>query len=80
MEIARVNVSGVACTPESASTIPRGLVGGTVSITYTDTFWNDLTKTAVFQGACTKVVPVAAAFGFAFHAVLSIGKDGIHDQ
>lgn len=57
MEIARVNVSGVACTPESASTIPRGLVGGTVSITYTDTFWNDLTKTAVFQGACTKVVP-----------------------
>ena len=57
MEIARVNVSGVACTPESASTIPRGLVGGTVSITYTDTFWNDLTKTAVFRGACTKVVP-----------------------
>lgn len=26
------------------------------------------------------IVPVSAAFGFAFHAVLSIGKDGIHDQ
>ena len=47
MEIAKVNVSGARCTPESVGTITRGMVGATVSIEYTDPLWDDLTKTAL---------------------------------
>ena len=56
MEIAKVNVSGARCTPESVGTITRGMVGATVSIEYTDPLWDDLTKTVVFKGVCTKDV------------------------
>lgn len=56
MEIAKVKVSGVRCTPVSVEIITRGMAGATVSIEYTDPLWDKLTKTVVFRGACTKDV------------------------
>lgn len=56
MEIAKVKVSAARCTPESVGTITRGMMGTTVSIEYTDPLWDNLTKTVVFQGSCTKDV------------------------
>lgn len=54
MEIAKLRVSGVRCTPVSVGKIPAGIVGATVSIEYTDPLWDGLTKTVVFRGVCTK--------------------------
>lgn len=61
MEIAQVRVSGVHCTPVSLHRIPRGLMGGTVSIAYTDPIWDGLRKTVVFRGAAVKDVVNAGA-------------------
>lgn len=56
MEIAKVQVSGTRCTVLHAEEIPRGLVGATVSIEYTDSAWDGLQKTVVFRGCVTKYV------------------------
>ena len=56
MEIAKVQVSGCQCRPIFTSKIPKGIVGATVSIEYTDPMWDGLVKTAVFFGSQTKDV------------------------
>ena len=56
MEIAKVKVSGVRCTPVSVEIITRGMAGATVSIEDPAPLWDKLTKTVVFRGACTKDV------------------------
>lgn len=56
MIIAKVHVSGSQCTPVSAETITKGLVGATVAIEYTDSAWDGLRKTVVFRSYTTKDV------------------------
>ena len=56
MIIAKVQVSGSRCTPVSAETITKGLVGATVAIEYTDSAWDGLRKTVVFRSYTTKDV------------------------
>lgn len=51
MELARVKVSGVlAVTEKREEQIPRGIIGATVHLTYSDD-WAGLNKTVVFQGS-----------------------------
>ena len=56
MEIAKVQVSGCRCEVTRLEPIPKGIVGGVVSIEYTDSAWDNLRKTVVFRGAATKDV------------------------
>ena len=56
MQIAKVQVSGCRCIPVRLEMIPRGIVGATVSIAYTDSVWDNLRKTVVFRGCVTKDV------------------------
>ena len=56
MELGKVEVSGVCASAVDKKPIPRGIVGATVEITYTDPLWDGLTKTVVFWGCCVKDV------------------------
>lgn len=50
MEIARIEVSGAVASVRYRDQIPAGLVGGIVTVVYSDTIWKGLTKTVVFKG------------------------------
>ena len=56
MKIAELKVSGTHCEVKRLEPIPRGIVGGTVSINYADSKWESLRKTVVFRGVVTKDV------------------------
>lgn len=56
MNMATIVVSGVYAHARMYSTIPAGIVGATVTFEFTDPIWEELTKTAVFQGAETRDV------------------------
>ena len=56
MVIAKVIVDRTSLRIVSKQKIPRGLIGGKVEIEYTDSIWDRLMKTAVFQGCVTKDV------------------------
>lgn len=56
MKIAEVKVSGTTCDVTRLVPISKGLVGATVSIEYTDSVWDGLTKTIVFRSSVTKDV------------------------
>ena len=56
MKLAKVQVSGCRCEVARLEPIPKGIVGGVVSIEYTDSAWDNLRKTVIFQSAVTKDV------------------------
>lgn len=56
MRIAEVKVAKTTCKTTPLVPIPKGIVGATVSIEYTDPAWDDLQKTVVFRSAVTKDV------------------------
>ena len=56
MKIAEVKVSGTTCKVTRLVPISKGLVGATVSVEYTDSAWDGLTKTIVFRSSVTKDV------------------------
>lgn len=56
MRIAEVKVANTTCKTTPLVPIPKGIVGATVSIEYTDPAWDDLQKTVVFRSAVTKDV------------------------
>ena len=56
MRIAEVKVNATTCETTRLAPIPKGIVGATVSIEYTDSAWDGLTKTIVFRSAVTKDV------------------------
>lgn len=51
MEIAKVSISGVSAQTMSASPIPVGIIGSTVTLEFNDPTWDGLTKNVVFVGA-----------------------------
>lgn len=59
MRIAEVKVAKTTCETTRLVAIPKGIVGATVSIEYTDSVWDDLQKTVVFRSAVTKDVLAA---------------------
>lgn len=59
MRIAEVKVAKTTCETTRLVLIPKGIVGATVSIEYTDTAWDGLQKTVVFRSAVTKDVLAA---------------------
>jgi hypothetical protein len=56
MELGKVEISGINAKVAYMEPIPRGIVGATVEIVYTDSLWDSLTKTVVFWGCCAKDV------------------------
>ena len=56
MRIAEVKVAKTTCKTTPIVPIPKGIVGATVSIEYTDSAWDGLQKTVVFRSAVTKDV------------------------
>ena len=56
MRIAEVKVAKTTCETTRLVPIPKGIVGATVSIEYTDSAWDGLQKTVVFRSAVTKDV------------------------
>lgn len=56
MRIAEVKVTETTCKTTPLVPIPKGIVGATVSIEYTDSAWDGLQKTVVFRSAVTKDV------------------------
>ncbi len=56
MRIAEVKVAKTTCKTTPLVPIPKGIVGATVSIEYTDSAWAGLQKTVVFRSAVTKDV------------------------
>ena len=52
IEIANVRVSGTNARCRGQN-IPFGLVGGYITVEYTDTIWKNLVKTVVFKGSTT---------------------------
>lgn len=56
MKIADVKVAKTTCETTRLVPIPKGIVGATVSIEYTDSAWDGLQKTVVFRSAVTKDV------------------------
>lgn len=59
MRIAEVKVAETTCKTTPLVPIPKGIVGATVSIEYTDSAWDGLQKTVVFRSAVTKDVLAA---------------------
>ena len=59
MKIADVKVAKTTCETTRLVPIPKGIVGATVSIEYTDSAWDGLQKTVVFRSAVTKDVLAA---------------------
>lgn len=57
MVIAKIYVDGVTAQVSGLKKIPKGIVGGTIEVTFGNN-WTGLAKTAVFQGAVTKDVLV----------------------
>lgn len=49
MEVAKVTVSGVRADVKDLKPITSGMVGATVSFTFEDPLWNELTKTVVYK-------------------------------
>lgn len=88
MRIAEVKVAKTTCETTPLVPIPKGIVGATVSIEYTDTAWDGLQKTVVFRSAVTKdvlaagndvVVPaevVSRAGVNLYMGVYGVGADG----
>lgn len=75
MEIASVKVDAVTARVESCKPIPRGLVGGTVKLSYADPIWEKLNKTVVFRGAVTKdVVSVSDSVEIPWETLERVGK------
>ena len=56
MKIAEVKVTKTTCETTRLVPIPKGIVGATVSIEYTDSVWDGRQKTVVFRSAVTKDV------------------------
>lgn len=56
MRIAEVKVAKTTCKTTPLVPIPKGIVGATVSIEYTDSAWDGLQKTVVFRSAVAKDV------------------------
>ena len=56
MKIAEVKVAKTTCETTRLVPIPKGIVGATVSIEYTDSAWDGLQKTVVFRSAVAKDV------------------------
>mgnify|MGYP002514923007 CR=1 FL=1 len=54
MVIAKIIVDRTAIHIAWKHKIPKGIIGGKVQIEYADDVWNELHKTAVFQGCTTK--------------------------
>ena len=59
MIIAEVKVAKTTCKTTPLVPIPKGIVGATVSIEYTDSAWDGLQKTVVFRSAVAKDVLAA---------------------
>ena len=55
--IAKIYVDGVTANVSGLKKIPKGIVGGTIEVTFGNN-WAGLAKTAVFQGAVSKDVLV----------------------
>lgn len=56
MEIARIEVTGAMARVRYRNPIPAGLVGGTVTVDYSEDIWKGLTKTVVFRSVETRDV------------------------
>ena len=56
MKIAEVKVAKTTCETMRLVPIPKGIVGATVSIEYTDSAWDDLQKTVIFRSGVIKDV------------------------
>lgn len=56
MELGKVQVSGISAETVCRKKIPRGIVGATVGLEFTDPLWDNLTKIAVFWGCCVRTV------------------------
>lgn len=56
MKIAEIQVSGTKAGVAYRTAIPAGLIGGYISVQYTDPSWVKLIKTVVFRGAQTRDV------------------------
>lgn len=55
MEIAKIQVTGTRARTVTRKPIPAGLIGGYITVEYTDSLWAELTKTVVFKsGGVTK--------------------------
>lgn len=88
MKIADVKVAKTTCETTRLVPIPKGIVGATVTLEYTDPAWDGLQKTVVFRSAVTKdvlaagnevVVPaevVSRAGVNLYMGVYGVGADG----
>lgn len=56
MNLATLEVSGVQARAGAYTRIPAGITGATVTVSFTDPRWEELSKTAVFQGCVTRDV------------------------
>ena len=56
MELGKVRVNGISAETVCRKKIPRGIVGATVGLEFTDPLWDGLTKIAVFWGSCVRTV------------------------
>lgn len=75
MEIAKVKVSGTRAYTMMRSSIPAGIVGGTITVEYGPE-WENLTVTAVFRGCETKdVIDAGKTIIIPHETVATPGKD-----
>ena len=49
MIVAKIQVSSVRVNPVYRNSIPAGIIGADIEISYTDDIWRDLHKTVVFR-------------------------------
>lgn len=56
MNIATIAVSGVYARVKEHTSIPAGIVGGTVTFHFTEGLWQNLRKTVIFKGNVTRDV------------------------
>ena len=53
IEMAKIKVKGTDAKGSNAKKIPKGLMGGYITVEYDDPLWSQLRKTIVFQGSKT---------------------------
>jgi len=74
MEIAKLQITGTTARIVSRKPIPAGMIGGYITVEYTDPLWLDLTRTVVFQGAVTRIVVTSGNTVQIPAEVIEVGK------
>lgn len=71
MEIAKIEVGRTTGVCTMRRRIPAGIVGGTVSVTFTDPVWDNLIKTVVFRGREPRIAEFDGAVAIIPHEVVA---------